>query len=97
MPGFFKSLAKKSLPPRIQGFLIKVRERIESMITGVPIVPPGTDWVGYESLIAFVEQNNLLCLDGDFAEIGTFLGGGQARQVLGAKTNFEETVHNRHV
>lgn len=38
--------------------------------------PFGTDWVGYETLIQFIETNDLLSVPGDLVEIGTFLGGG---------------------
>jgi predicted O-methyltransferase YrrM len=36
----------------------------------------GIDWVGYETLIAFIIRTNVLEIEGDFVEIGTFLGGG---------------------
>ena len=35
-----------------------------------------TDLVGYETLIEFIIDKNILSLEGDFVEIGTFLGGG---------------------
>lgn len=38
--------------------------------------PFGTDWVGYETLIQFIESNCILSVPGDIVEIGTFLGGG---------------------
>ena len=38
--------------------------------------PFGTDWVGYETLIQFIESNGILSVPGDIVEIGTFLGGG---------------------
>jgi len=38
--------------------------------------PFGTDWVGYETLIEFIESNGILSVPGDMVEIGTFLGGG---------------------
>ena len=41
-----------------------------------PMPEPNTDWVGYEVLIEFIEQNNLLSVPGDLLEIGAFLGGG---------------------
>jgi len=40
--------------------------------------PPihGSDLVGYEVILDFIKQHELLKVDGDFVEIGTFLGGG---------------------
>lgn len=40
--------------------------------------PPmrGTDLVGYEVILDFVKQHQLLHVEGDVVEIGTFLGGG---------------------
>ncbi len=38
--------------------------------------PVGTDWVGYEGLIEFIKSSNILSVEGDLVEIGTFLGGG---------------------
>jgi PST family polysaccharide transporter len=38
--------------------------------------PSGTDMSGYDKLLRFVNENNLLNVDGDFVEIGAFLGGG---------------------
>jgi len=43
---------------------------------GIPTAPPGTDWVGYETLVEFIVANDLLSVEGDLLEIGTFLGGG---------------------
>lgn len=37
---------------------------------------PGTDCVGYETLIDFIVSNDILSVYGDLIEIGTFLGGG---------------------
>lgn len=34
------------------------------------------DFVGYESLIEYIEKNNIQNLNGDFLEIGAFMGGG---------------------
>jgi hypothetical protein len=36
----------------------------------------GTDLVGYEVILDFIKQHQLLELEGDVVEIGTFLGGG---------------------
>lgn len=38
--------------------------------------PPGTDLVGYEILLEFIEREKVLSVDGDLVEIGAFLGGG---------------------
>lgn len=38
--------------------------------------PKGTDWIGYENLLKFIELNDIQSVEGDFVEIGTFLGGG---------------------
>ena len=38
--------------------------------------PQGTDWVGYETFLEFIQKNSLMSVAGDFVEIGTFLGGG---------------------
>lgn len=38
--------------------------------------PRGTDMVGYEQLIEFIDKNRIYKLGGDLLEIGTFLGGG---------------------
>ncbi|MDI6777743.1 MAG: class I SAM-dependent methyltransferase [Patescibacteria group bacterium] len=37
------------------------------------------DFVGYETLINFIEKNKLHGLEGDFLEIGAFMGGGSAK------------------
>jgi SAM-dependent methyltransferase len=41
--------------------------------------PPVTDLVGYESLLQLVRREKLDRLQGDFLEIGCFLGGGTAK------------------
>ena len=51
--------------------------RLRSRLWGYP--PPGTDLVGYESLLAWLEKNQIDKLDGDVVEIGSFLGGGTAK------------------
>ncbi len=40
--------------------------------------PPmrGSDWVGYEVILDFIKRYQLLEVEGDMVEIGTFLGGG---------------------
>lgn len=37
------------------------------------------DFVGYETLIDFIEKNNIADLEGDFMEIGAFMGGGSKK------------------
>ena len=37
------------------------------------------DFVGYETLIDYIEKNKLHELEGDFLEIGAFMGGGRAK------------------
>lgn len=37
------------------------------------------DFVGYETLIEHIEKNKLYELEGDFLEIGAFMGGGSAK------------------
>jgi hypothetical protein len=37
------------------------------------------DFVGYEALINYVEKNRLYELQGDFLEIGAFMGGGSVK------------------
>ncbi len=42
-----------------------------------PKTPP--DFVGYENLVAFLEEKELHKLDGDLVEIGAFMGGGTVK------------------
>ena len=42
-----------------------------------PKTPP--DFVGYENLIAFLQEKELHKLDGDLVEIGAFMGGGTVK------------------
>ena len=51
--------------------------RLRNTLLGYP--PPGTDLVGYESLLAWLKKNQIAKLDGDVVEIGSFLGGGTAK------------------
>ena len=46
--------------------------------TASPLLPQ-TDLVGYNSLIEFLTQYRIGQIDGDFLEIGCFLGGGTAK------------------
>lgn len=38
--------------------------------------PPGTDLIGYETILRFMRTHRVLELQGDVVEIGCFLGGG---------------------
>jgi len=51
--------------------------RIRNTLLGYP--PPGTDLVGFESLLARLKKEQIGKLDGDVVEIGSFLGGGTAK------------------
>lgn len=72
MLNVFKDWLKKVLPAKTLEKLKIVKARL----TGIAAVPEGTDWVGYETLIEFIKKHGLLLIEGDFLEIGTFLGGG---------------------
>ena len=37
------------------------------------------DFVGYETLIDYIDKHNLCALEGDFVEIGAFVGGGTVK------------------
>jgi hypothetical protein len=45
----------------------------------LPRRPSGHDFVGYEALIDFMRERSLHRLEGDLAEIGSFMGGGTAK------------------
>ena len=62
---------------RVPRILRNLSARLRSRLWGYP--PPGTDLVGYESLLAWLEKNQIYKLDGDVVEIGSFLGGGTAK------------------
>jgi SAM-dependent methyltransferase len=47
--------------------------------TGTPPVPAVTDLVGYDALVKFMRREGVDRIDGDFLEIGCFLGGGTAK------------------
>ena len=63
----------QTVPKLLPGFSLSIRNKP----LGDPL--PDTDLVGYESLLAWVEENNIHTLDGDVVEIGSFLGGGTAK------------------
>lgn len=70
-----KSWFKNNAPKSVVDFLKKVK----SKITGIAVVPDGTDTLGYETFIKFIKKHSLLSVEGDFVEIGTFLGGGACK------------------
>lgn len=74
-----KSFAKIVLPGPIVKILGRIAGKLRGGIMewrGITIAPPGTDLVGYETLIDFILAHRILKVAGDFVEIGTFLGGG---------------------
>lgn len=55
-------------------------ERAEAMATtNVPTIPAVTDLVGYDALVNFIRREGVDRMEGDFLEIGCFLGGGTAK------------------
>src|SRR5436190_5130580 len=44
-----------------------------------PPIPAVTDLVGYDALVNFIRKEGVDRLEGDFLEIGCFLGGGTAK------------------
>jgi hypothetical protein len=67
------------------------------------------DLVGYETLLKFIVKNNIASLNGDFLEIGAFLGGGSAKLAKYCKQfdkklfvvdpfdpSFDKTVNSRN-
>lgn len=71
---------------------------IKNRLFGLP--PPGTDLVGYETLLEYLNKKRINVLDGDVVEIGSFLGGGTAKlaryfgicnKIIYAIDNFEPT------
>ncbi len=92
-----KNTIRRALPQVILTRLRRAKAKFNSMITGIPIVPPGTDWVGYETLIGFMQSNDLLGVAGDLVEIGTFLGGGVCKlsKYLEKKEELKEIICNR--
>lgn len=45
--------------------------------TGLRVSPP--EFVGYDNIIAFVDEQALMELEGDLVEIGAYMGGGTAK------------------
>jgi len=74
-----KSITKVILPEPVLATLSRLRSEFRSRIIGVPTVPPGTDLVGYETLIQFIQLYDILAVEGDLVDIGAFLGGGTCK------------------
>lgn len=74
------NLLRSTLPRPVKIILhplLKLFRTIRFLIRYKFLPPPqGTDLVGYESLISFIEAHKLLEIDGDIVEIGAFLRGG---------------------
>jgi SAM-dependent methyltransferase len=49
------------------------------LLNTAPDLPKATDLTGYEALIERIQRERLDRLEGDFLEIGCFLGGGTAK------------------
>ncbi len=47
--------------------------------TNAPPIPAVTDLVGYDALVNFIRREEVDRMEGDFLEIGCFLGGGTAK------------------
>ncbi len=47
------------------------------VIRGLKPLPP--EFVGYDNLIAFITKQGLLQMEGDFIEIGAYMGGGTVK------------------
>ncbi|MGD0995001.1 MAG: hypothetical protein ABR909_05695 [Candidatus Bathyarchaeia archaeon] len=60
----------------LKPFILTQAYRVNCLIRGESYAPLGTDLIGYSSVVKFLEKNNILTIDGDMVEIGTFLGGG---------------------
>jgi len=71
-----RSVAKRIFPNSVWNALRLLKDIARSKATGVPRVPLGTDLVGYEKLIRMIRAHDVLRAEGDFVEVGTFLGGG---------------------
>ncbi len=53
--------------------------RATAIVKTEPLVPAVTDLVGYDALVDFICSEGLDRINGDFLEIGCFLGGGTAK------------------
>jgi hypothetical protein len=68
---------KKGLRAVLNGSLSRFDPVTRNVILGrLGIV---TDFSGYERLIKYIEDNRIYELEGDFLEIGAFMGGGSAK------------------
>jgi len=68
-----KCLAKKAIPKKIKKF---IKDYIFIRKYGFDPPPRFSDMSGYEILLDTILQQRLYKLEGDFVEIGVFLGGG---------------------
>lgn len=71
-----RQLIQRKTPAPLLEFSVKLRDTVRSKQIAPPPAETSTDLVGYETLVEFIQSNNVLSADGDFVEIGTFLGGG---------------------
>lgn len=70
----------------------QARDAARCLAAGAPTVPYGTDGVGYETLIRFIERRDLLALPGDLLEIGARFGGGSLKLSLWLERKRSEKV-----
>ncbi len=73
-----RSLVPESLYPLARRIKYGMRSVINS-VQGIENAPFGTDLVGYESLILRLRALGIDKIEGDFVEIGAFLGGGSRK------------------
>ena len=80
MPGGWKRVIRAVCPSPVvelaRGLLWRLALR-RSLMRGE--VPSFADFVGYETLVRFLTDQEAYRLPGDFVEIGAFLGGGTAK------------------
>ena len=62
------------------------------VLKGEKYIPPWTDLIGYQSVLKFIIKHNILSIEGDMVEIGTFLGGGALKlsQFLSKEKSFKK-------
>lgn len=71
-----KTTLKNILPDNAVSKAREAQRRTQEALTGNPIAPIGSDIIGYEHIIRFIDSADILKAEGDLVEIGTFLGGG---------------------
>lgn len=67
------NLAKKAIPKKIKVF---IKDYLFIKKYGFNPPPTFSDMSGYELLLDTILQQRLYKLEGDFVEVGVFLGGG---------------------